>query len=100
VPEVEARLEALPDRIRDTPRGDARRAAKVSDELRRVLDLVPPVPVEELLGQVRAADAVWRERPAPAAADRLAGLVEDLAVALDAQPATGAQGVLPSASMH
>ena len=93
LPGVGPALEALPDLVRDTPPGDHRRAGEVSGELRRVLGLLPAGLVDDLVQQVRAVDAVWRERPGPAAADRLAGLVEDLAVALDPHPAaTGGEG--------
>jgi hypothetical protein len=99
-PGVEGALEALPDLVRDTPPGDRRRAGEVSDQLRAVLVLLPPGLLDELVAQVRAADAAWRGHPRPAAADRLAGLVEDLAVKVDALTATGGEGVLPSDAVH
>ncbi len=76
-------LETIPDRVRDTPGGDTERARAVSDDLRRLLERLQADGVAALVTAVRAADAAWRERPGPAAADRLAGLVEDLAVAVD-----------------
>jgi iron-sulfur cluster repair protein YtfE (RIC family) len=51
--------------------------------------------VDRLTGEVRAADAAWRDRPGPAARDRLAGLVEDLAVTLDEHLEAEERDVLP-----
>ncbi len=92
---LDVALEALPDRVRDTPSGDTERARAVSAELRRLLDRLPRDGVATLVPEVLAADAAWREHPGPAAADRLAGLVEDLAVAVDAYSSAGPGG-LPS----
>ena len=77
-------LEAIADRVRDTPAGDPVRARAVSEDLHRLLDGLGDEGVAGLVAGVRSADAAWRARPGPAAADRLAGLVEDLAVAVDA----------------
>jgi hemerythrin-like domain-containing protein len=54
--------------------------------------------VDRLTDQVREADAGWRRHPGPAAADRLAGLVEDLAVTLDRHLETEEREVLPLAA--
>ena len=89
VPGPDAALEALPDLVRDTPSGDTARVRAVSADLRGLLDRLPRDGVARLVAAVLAADAAWREHPGPAAADRLAGLVEDLAVAVDAVAAVG-----------
>lgn len=54
--------------------------------------------VDALTADVRAADARWRERPGPAARDRLAGLVEDLTVTLDEHLEAEERDVLPLAA--